>query len=45
MLSPLEALVKGSLRMDGDIDVVQRCSAMLGLGIEPTSPRLSNAVG
>jgi DNA-binding HxlR family transcriptional regulator len=45
MLSPLEALVKGSLRMDGDIDVIQRCSAMLGLGIEPTAPKLSNAVG
>jgi len=44
LTSPLEALVKGTIRMDGDIEVIQRCSAMLGLGIEPTQSRMSKAV-
>lgn len=45
MISPFEALVKGTIRMDGDLDVIQRCSAMLGLGIEPTGTKASHLAG
>lgn len=32
LVSPFEALVKGTLAMDGDVHAIQRCTTMLGLG-------------
>jgi DNA-binding HxlR family transcriptional regulator len=32
MLNPFEALVNGSITIDGEMEVVQRCITMLGLG-------------
>lgn len=42
MLNPFEALVNGSITIDGGMEAVQRCTTMLGLG-EPLQQRARGA--